>query len=214
MLTATPWARYGAPMLALTCWLCFSYLQCAAWFGRGAAQSFKQGSAAEGTGAMTGKTAVLAEGRVLYAGASRVVDPVFRSSTFFDPQDLVQVKYEMVRRVRVDGVAVSAATRAFGFSRNVFYTAAAALDEFGPAGLVPSRPGPKGARKLTDEVMVFLEARLAERKISARRLVAVVKAEFGLQVHPRSIERALARRREARDAEAAIGARGSRPATR
>ena len=159
---------------------------------------------------MAGKALVLAEGRVLYAGASRVSDPVFRSSTFFDPQDLVQVKYEMVRRVRVDGVAVSAAARAFGFSRNVFYTAAAALDASGPAGLVPSRPGPKGPRKLTDEVMAFIDVRLAERRRSARALATMVADEFGFNIHPRSIERALARRREARDAEGAISGLRSR----
>ena len=159
---------------------------------------------------MAGKAAVLETDRVLYAGAGKVTDAVFCSSAFFDPRDLVQVKYEMVRRVRVDGVSVGKATAAFGFaSRTVFYSAAAAIDRSGPAGLVPGRPGPKGPRKLTDEVMELLEARLDERPYSMGQLVELLEAERGLTVHRRSIERALARRREARERgeESAIASR-------
>ena len=68
-----------------------------------------------------------------------------RSSEFLDARDLVQVKYEMVRRARVDGEPVSRAAEAFGFSRPSFYAAQAALDQGGLAALVPARPGP-GAR--------------------------------------------------------------------
>lgn len=32
-----------------------------------------------------------------------VSDPLFAGSEFFDARDLVQVKYEMVRRVQIDG---------------------------------------------------------------------------------------------------------------
>jgi transposase len=155
---------------------------------------------------MSGKAAVLAAGGMLNLGAHPVTDRVFCSSVFFDPRDVVQVKYEMVRRVRVDRVPVSVAARSFGFCRASFYTAAAALDEFGPAGLVPGEPGPKGPRKLTEAVMERLEGALAaDPGLGSRALAEMVVEEFGYPVHPRSVERALARRREARDAEAAIG---------
>ena len=61
----------------------------------------------------------------------------------------------MVRRVRVDGEPVSRSAAAFGFSRPSFYQAAAAVDADGLAGLVPARPGPRRAHKLTDEVVAF-----------------------------------------------------------
>ena len=80
-------------------------------------------------------------------------------SEFFDPRDLVQVKYEMVRRARVEGEPVAHAAEAFGFSRPSFYAAAAALDEGGLAGLVPARPGPRRAHKLTEEIVAFAAAR-------------------------------------------------------
>ncbi len=82
-----------------------------------------------------------------------VRDERFAGSEFLDPRDLVQVKYEMVRRVRVDGDTVARSAQEFGFSRPSFYEAAAALDTGGLAGLVPARPGPRRAHKLTDEVL-------------------------------------------------------------
>ena len=63
-----------------------------------------------------------------------------RAGLLFDPADLVQVKYEMVRRSEIDGVPAAAAAAAFGFSRQSLYTAKSALAGQGLAG--PSRPGP------------------------------------------------------------------------
>ena len=125
-----------------------------------------------------------------------VRDEAFAASEFLDARDVVQVKYEMVRRVRVDGDTVSASVAAFGFSRPSFYEAAAAIDAGGLAALVPARPGPRRAHKLTDEVVAELRQRLeADPSLRAVDLVAVVAERFGVRVHPRSIERALARQR-------------------
>ena len=88
------------------------------------------------------KEAALAETRTLNPRPEAVRDEQFASSEFFDARDLVQVKYEMVRRVRVDGAPVTAAAAAFGFSRPSYYEAAAAVDRDGLGGLVPAKPGP------------------------------------------------------------------------
>jgi len=148
------------------------------------------------------KLRALAESRTLNPRPEAVVDEGFTGSPFLDPYDLVQVKYEMVRRVRVDKVPVARAAPAFGFCRQSFYAIAAALDAGGPAALVPGKPGPKGASKLTEPVMEHLEALLeADPGMKASALAAAVAECFGLTVHPRSVERALARRREARSQE-------------
>ena len=148
------------------------------------------------------KGEALRESRTLNPRPEAVVDEVFRASAFLDPLDLVQVKYEMVRRVRVDKVPVARAAVAFGFCRQSFYAVAAALDAGGPSALVPGKPGPKGPRKLTAEVMEHVEALLAaDPTLRARALAAAVLEEFQVGVHPRSIERSLARRREARTRE-------------
>ena len=106
------------------------------------------------------KVQALREERCLNPRPEAVRDPAFASSEFLDARDLVQVKYEMVRRVRVDGDAVSRTVADYGFSRPSFYEAAAALDAGGLAGLVPARPGPRRAHKMSEEVVVFAQERL------------------------------------------------------
>ena len=89
-------------------------------------------------------------------------DPAFTAGDpFFDPEDLVQVKYEMLRRVREDGRKVSETSAAFGFSRPSFYAAQAAFQTAGLPGLVPQRPGPRRAHKLSAPVLALLEEALA-----------------------------------------------------
>jgi transposase len=140
------------------------------------------------------KVAALAETRTLNPRPEAVRDEQFASSEFFDARDLVQVKYEMVRRVRVDGEPVTQAAAAFGFSRPSYYEAAAAVDRDGLGALVPAKPGPRRAHKLTDEVIAYAR-RLREQDpaVSSAQLAAAIAAKFAIRVHPRSVERALAR---------------------
>lgn len=142
------------------------------------------------------KTAALAARRSLNPRPEAVTDEAFAAEAFFDARDVVQVKYEMVRRVRVEGEAVTDAARAFGYSRPSFYEAAANLDRGGLPALVPDKPGPRGAHKLTVEVVDHLEALLAEDEgLSSAQLAEAVAERFGYRVHSRTVERALARRR-------------------
>ena len=129
-----------------------------------------------------------------------VSDERFASSEFLDARDLVQVKYEMVRRARVDGEPVSRVAEAFGFSRPSFYAAQAALDRGGLRALVPARPGPRRAHKLSGEVVAFAgERRAADPRLSSQALAELIAERFGVRVHRRSVERALARAERERD---------------
>jgi transposase len=141
------------------------------------------------------KGAALEAARALNAHPAAVVDPAFTSGDpFFDARDLVQVKYEMLRRVQVEGQAVSTTAAAFGFSRPSFYAAQAAWQAAGLPGLIPARPGPRGGHKLTAAVVeALLEQQARDPQIRTAQLVALVHEQFGLRVHPRSIERALKR---------------------
>jgi transposase len=142
------------------------------------------------------KQAALAQTRTLNPRPEAVRDEQFASSEFFDARDLVQVKYEMVRRVRVDGDPVTSTAAAFGFSRPSYYEAAAAVDRDGLGGLVPAKPGPRRAHKLTDEVIAHAQ-RLREQDpaVGSAQLAAAITAKFAITVHPRSVERALTRAR-------------------
>ena len=129
----------------------------------------------------------------------KVADPLFRGHDFFDPDDLLQVKYEMLRRVRKEGRTVREAARAFGFSRVSFYRIAEAFDRQGSVGLLPDKRGPKRAHKLDGEVVDFILETLADDpSLSAPELAGLVEERFGISVHPRSVERALARRQKKR----------------
>lgn len=142
------------------------------------------------------KEEALRAARALNPRPEAVTDPAFAQSEFLDPRDLVQVRYEMVRRVRAEGQTVSAAAASFGFSRPSWYAAAAALDQDGLPGLLPARPGPRRAHKLTGEIVAFLIAALAEDPaLRPDQLAARVGESFGITVHPRSVERALERTR-------------------
>lgn len=143
------------------------------------------------------KVAALRAERSLNPRPEAVVDEAFAAVEFFDARDLVQVKYEMVRRARVDGDAVSRSAAAFGFSRPSFYQVAAALDAGGLAALVPARPGPRRAHKLTPEVVAFARRlRTEDASLRPADLTAAIAERFGVRVHPRSVERALARPKE------------------
>lgn len=143
------------------------------------------------------KVTALRESRCLHPHPDQVTDERFTSSDFFDPRDAVQVKYEMVRAVEEEGTPVAHAAAAFGYSRPAYYAAARALADGGLAALMAAKPGPKGGHKLTEQVCVFAEERLAaDPALRARDLVGPIEENFGVRVHPRSIERALARYRE------------------
>ena len=129
----------------------------------------------------------------------KVTEKMFSDSEtdFFDSRDLVQVKYEMLRAVEKDSQSVKQASEAFGFSRPAFYQAQSQFKQEGVIGLVKKRPGPKSAHKLTDEILFFIEENIEDGKpLRARKLAPLIKEKFGKDVHPRSIERAIARRKK------------------
>ena len=140
------------------------------------------------------KADALREQGCLHPHPEKVTDEAFAASEFFDPRDLVQVIYEMLRRVRVDGQAVSRSAACFGLSRPSYYQAQAAYEAGGLPALLPKKPGPRQAHKLTDEVVAMLRETLrAQPELSSQDLAGLIEEHFGVSVHPRSIERALAR---------------------
>ena len=121
-----------------------------------------------------------------------VTHPLFQNSEFFDPDDLLQVKYEMLRQVHVDHNSISEAARAFGFSRPSFYQVQSAFQQDGVSGLLPHKRGPQMGHKLTDEVMEFVAQRRSEdASLTPEQLAAAIQKRFRVQVHPRSIQRRL-----------------------
>ena len=141
------------------------------------------------------KTEALRRHGTLHPHPDLVKDDMFCRSDFFDPQDAVQVKYEMLRRARVDGWSASRAALEAGFSRPTFYEALTAFERGGLPGLLPAKKGPRRAHKLTDVVMTFIDQEIAkEPEMSMDEIADRVFEHFGLRVHGRSIRRALGKR--------------------
>jgi hypothetical protein len=141
------------------------------------------------------KSKALREQGCLHRQPERINDPLFHGSDFFDPKDMVQVKYEMLRRVEVDGRPVSEASSSFGFSRPSFYHARDSFAAEGLPGLVPKKRGPRGGHKVTEKIMLFLEkARDGDATLGGQQLAELVMQRFDVTIHPRTIERAVGQR--------------------
>lgn len=145
------------------------------------------------------KTEALRRQGSLHPRPDNVTAPLFDGADFFDARDLVQVKYEMLRSVRVDKRPITESAAAFGFSRPSFYQAQAAFELGGLSGLLPKKPGPKRSHKLSTQVVAFLEQLLeGEPSLRSPELAERVLERFGRKVHPRSVERALSRPKKKR----------------
>ena len=147
--------------------------------------------------AIESKAEALRQQGALHSHPDTVRDEAFRQGEFFDPRDLVQVRYEMLRHHQVDGQAVTEVAHAFGVSRQAFYTAETAFEESGISGLLPRRRGPKRAHKCTSEILDFVERWRADSP-TEKDVTEAIQERFGVSINPRSIERALARRKKKR----------------
>jgi transposase len=122
----------------------------------------------------------------------RVRHPLFHGSDFFDPQDLLQLKYESLRALQKEQYSIARAASEFGLSRPTLYQAQAHFTAQGLEGLLPGKRGPRQAHKLTAQVRQYLEQeRAAHPELSARQLAARVRQRFRVKVHPRTLEKAL-----------------------
>lgn len=143
------------------------------------------------------KSEALAQDGVLNPNPAAVRDALFAANPFFDAKDLVQVRYEMVRRHQVDGVAISKAAATFGVTRPTFYKAQSTLRTAGLAGLLPRRRGPKGGHKISAEVVAFVtDLKAASPETTTSQCLDAIEARFGVKMHRRSLERALVRKKK------------------
>ena len=121
-----------------------------------------------------------------------VSDKLFKENPFFDPKDLLQVRYEMLRRHSVEEASIVEVASRFGVSRPTVYQAQAAFQQAGLSGLLPRHRGPKEGHKLSPEVIEYVRnLRTAEPGLTTVACVHAVQEKFGIAVHRRSLERAL-----------------------
>ena len=134
----------------------------------------------------TTRLRALAAAGLLHPNPEAVVASLFTGgSGFFLASDKVQVKYEMLRAHLLDGLPVSEAAAAHGYSRAAFYLVAAAFDQSGMAGLIDERRGRRGPVKLRPEIVDFIRADTG----SGAQIAEQVADRFGVVLHRRTVER-------------------------
>jgi transposase len=128
-----------------------------------------------------------------------VSDTLFRENPFFDSKDLLQVRYEMLRRHRVEGASIVDVSSTFGVSRPTFYQAQTAFERGGLTGLLPKQRGPKEGHKLSGEVVEHVRNLKASAPgLTTVECIQAVEEKFGITVHRRSLERAMAGKKKLR----------------
>jgi transposase len=141
------------------------------------------------------KARFLAAHQGLHPHPERIGDARFQQGSFFDPRDLVQVRYELLRRHLIEKQPVTEVIRDFGVSRQMFYVLLRVFQREGLVGLLPRKRGPRGAHKCTDAIVAFAAVRRQQSPgRSTKELAEDVGRKFGVQLHPRTLERRLSRR--------------------
>lgn len=123
--------------------------------------------------------------------SEQVRHPLFAQSEFFDPQDLLQLKYETLRALQADHYSIAKAAAEFGLSRPTIYQAQEQFNQAGLQGLLPHKRGPKSPHKLTAEIWEFLqELQAIQTPLNAHEMVRRVRQRFHIKLHPRTVEKA------------------------
>lgn len=126
---------------------------------------------------------------------TKVLNEKFQNDPFFDPMDIVQVKYEMLKTANGSELSVSKIADEFGFSRAAFYKIKASYETNGIAAFVPEKSSPHKARKLTDEHQSYIDRYIKEKpKASSTEIAQQLKQKMGTDISKRTIERYRRRR--------------------
>jgi transposase len=146
-------------------------------------------------GLLLSKQDVLMKNGTFNKNHNRVTEPRFINDDFYDPQDLAQVKYEMLRTARESERSVEEITDSFGFSRAGFYKIKKSFEEEGASAFASNKTGPRGAWKLTEEIRLFIDSYLLEHPdVGSEDIADLLEAERGLEISKRTIERYRARK--------------------
>lgn len=120
----------------------------------------------------------------------RISHSLFKTHEFFDPFDLLQVRYEMLRSVKVDGCSVAKACRTFGFSREYYYKLGRMFTERGFVGLLGAPSGRRPLIALNQELVNFIiHKKLEEPKLSGDNICKQIKKNYHVKCSTRTVER-------------------------
>ncbi len=136
------------------------------------------------------KTEFLRKEGLLNPRPERVTHPLFETNDFFDPLDLPQVRYEMLRAARVDKVSVAEACRLLGLSREYFYRLERKFLGRGYVALLGSPNGRPPLLALNQEILCFIVSRKLEQpQLSGEQLRREILQLHKVDCSRRTVER-------------------------
>ncbi len=120
----------------------------------------------------------------------RISHPLFKTLDFFDPLDLPQVRYELIRAARAEKISVVQTCNLFGFSREYFYKLERAFMARGYVALLGSTMGRRPIIALNQEVVNFIVHRkIEEPKLSGENLRKEIQQLYNVHCSRRTVER-------------------------
>jgi len=138
----------------------------------------------------TPKSQFLKKEKIINPRPERVIHPLFQKTEFFDPFDLPQVRYELLRSARSEELSIAEACRQFGFSREYFYQLDRAFMERGFVSMLGSPIGRRPIIALNQEIVNFIiQRRIQNSNLSGENLRQEVHKNYKVQCSRRSVER-------------------------
>ncbi len=127
---------------------------------------------------------------MLNSKPERVLHPLFQNQAFFDPLDLLQVRYEMLRSARAEELTVTEACHLFGFSREYFYRLERDFMSSGYTGLLGSTRGRRPLVALNQEIVNFIiHRKMSEPRLTGEELRQELKDIYQVDCSRRTVER-------------------------
>ncbi len=134
--------------------------------------------------------AFLRRAHCIHPAPEKVLDERFQEEGgFFDPKDIVQVKYELLRSSIVEGSDVASTCVRFGFSRTTYYKIHVAFLDGGLPYLMGRPRGRPQPIKLNELVLGYLIAEKAKNPtLSASEMVTHVIDRYEVEISVRMIQ--------------------------
>lgn len=127
---------------------------------------------------------------LLNSRPERVTHPLFESVPFFDPLDLPQVRYELLRAARAENLPVAQACRLLGFSREYFYRLERTFMKRGYVALIGAPRGRRPLLALNPEILTFIVHRKLEQpQLSGEQLRKEILQRYKVACSRRTVER-------------------------
>ena len=142
------------------------------------------------------KTEILIANGTYYKRYLSVKKQGFNVGGFYDPRDIVQVKYEMIREAQDSGRTIRDVAEDFGFSRTAYYAIKEDFDANGMLAFIPEKKGPRRQYKLTEQLREFVDEYAAGHpKARAAEIVGAIMSERGVEISKRTVERYTAKKK-------------------